>query len=100
MRRAVLVILGSGVLFAAFSVFRVGTRVYGQEESSSETRSVWDGVYTQEQAKRGEEIYDKTCSACHGENLNGTGESPALAGGKFLSNWGGLTVGGLFERIG
>jgi hypothetical protein len=36
---------------------------------------------------------------CHGDTLGGGDEAPALAGGEFLSNWNGLTVGDLFERI-
>jgi len=66
---------------------------------ASESRSVWDGVYTEEQAKRGEPIYRKECAACHGEMLTGGESSPPLSGGVFLANWNGLTVGDLFDRI-
>src|SRR6266581_4181948 len=61
-----------------------------QAPPSSESRSVWDGVYTEEQAKRGEPLYRKECASCHGD---------ALTGGAFLSNWNGLTLGDLFDRI-
>lgn len=82
------------------AVCRVQPNATTQDEPrASESQSVWDGVYTDEQAKRGEDLYQKGCSACHGERLNGTGEAPALSGGKFLSNWNGLTLGDLFERI-
>jgi mono/diheme cytochrome c family protein len=60
---------------------------------------VWDGVYTEEQAKRGEEMYRKECASCHGDTLVGGGGAAPLTGGAFLSNWNGLTVGDLFERI-
>jgi hypothetical protein len=50
------------------------------------SRSVWDGVYTGEQAKRGAALY-------------GSESAPPLTGGEFFSNWNGLTVGDLFERI-
>jgi len=64
------------------------------------TRSVWDGVYTQAQADRGEEAYKQRCSDCHGEDLGGDNDmATPLAGGEFMSNWDGLTVGDLFERI-
>ena len=62
------------------------------------TRSVWDGVYTPQQARRGQEIYAKECAACHGTDLTGGESAPPLAGAEFLSNWTGLTVGDLFER--
>ncbi len=63
------------------------------------TRSVWDGVYTNDQAKRGEALYARECGSCHGDMLTGGESAPPLAGGEFLSNWNGLTVGDLFERI-
>ena len=63
------------------------------------TRSVWDGIYTEAQAQRGAEQYRQNCAACHGDTMTGGDEAPALAGGEFLSNWTGLTVGDLFDRI-
>jgi mono/diheme cytochrome c family protein len=62
------------------------------------TRSVWDGVYTTDQAKRGQELYARECAACHGSDLSGGESAPPLAGAGFLSNWTGLTVGDLFDR--
>src|SRR5262245_48002335 len=62
-------------------------------------RSVWDGVYTEEQAKRGEPLYREKCASCHGDKLTGGESAPPLAGGQFLSNWNGLTLDVLFERI-
>ena len=63
------------------------------------SRSVWDGVFTGEQAKRGAALYSSECASCHGLTLNGGEMAPALTGGEFLSNWNGLTVGDLFDRI-
>ncbi len=70
-----------------------------QAPTSSDSRSVWDGVYTEEQAKRGETIYRKECAACHGDILTGGESAPPLTGGAFLANWNGLTMGDLFDRI-
>jgi S-disulfanyl-L-cysteine oxidoreductase SoxD len=64
-----------------------------------ETHSVWDGVYTEEQAKRGEAVYQKECAACHGAELTGGESAPPLTGGVFQANWNGLTLGDLFDRI-
>ena len=61
--------------------------------------SVWQGVYTEGQAKRGQPLYSKYCASCHGEQLTGGEDSPPITGGAFLANWNGLTVGDLFERI-
>ena len=62
-------------------------------------RSVWSGVYTEEQAKRGQALYGSECVGCHGGDLDGVDEAPALSGGSFLGNWDGLTLGDLSERI-
>ena len=61
--------------------------------------SVWDGVYTRDQASKGDALYAQHCASCHGISLTGGESAPPLAGGDFLSNWNGLTVGDLFERI-
>ena len=66
---------------------------------AARARSVWDGVYTAEQARRGQSLYNQHCSSCHGDTLGGGESASALAGAEFLSNWSGLTVGDLFERI-
>ena len=69
------------------------------QEAPSGSRSVWDGVFTEKQAKRGEELFNQHCASCHGDALEGGETAPPLAGGDFLANWNGLTVGDLFERI-
>lgn len=66
---------------------------------AAQSRSVVDGIYTEAQAKRGADAYQKDCSSCHGEGLDGDGFAPALVGGEFMGNWNGTTVGDLFERI-
>ena len=66
---------------------------------AAESRSVWEGVYTEDQAKRGEPIYRKECAACHGDMLTGGESAPPLTGGAFQANWNGLTMGDLFDRI-
>jgi S-disulfanyl-L-cysteine oxidoreductase SoxD len=78
---------------------RATGRAARAQETAATSRSVWDGVYTEEQAKRGEELYRKECASCHGDTLVGGGGAAPLSGGTFLSNWNGLTVGDLFDRI-
>lgn len=65
---------------------------------SQSQRSVWDGVFTAEQAKRGQARYNELCGSCHGDTLAGGESAPPLAGGEFLANWNTLTVGDLFDR--
>jgi mono/diheme cytochrome c family protein len=61
--------------------------------------SVWDGIYSREQAGRGQTIYMQECASCHGEKLEGRGQAPSLTGGEFVMEWNGMTVGDLFEKM-
>jgi len=68
------------------------------------SRTVWDGVYTDAQATRGEQIFKSECSYCHRDDLaggffdNGNGRAPALAGPRafdssFVARWRDTSVG-------
>lgn len=66
--------------------------------------SVWSGVYTAAQDKRGEEIHAAACAMCHGPMLNGAGQpemppSPAIARASFLRKWAGANVAALFAIV-
>jgi mono/diheme cytochrome c family protein len=67
--------------------------------AAQERATVWDGVFTDEQARRGETVYRQECSNCHGPELEGADMTPPLIGGGFTANWNDLTVGDLYERI-
>jgi S-disulfanyl-L-cysteine oxidoreductase SoxD len=62
-------------------------------------RSVWDGVYTEEQAKRGAAIYVERCAHCHGPTLGGIDAAAALTGPTFNGNWNGVTLDLMVERV-
>src|SRR4051812_5361995 len=85
----------AAVLIAGASALAIGGGLRAQEAAPT----VWSGVFTVAQADRGATAYNQRCAACHGGQLGGTGEAPALASAEFLSNWNGLSVGDLFERI-
>jgi SAM-dependent methyltransferase/mono/diheme cytochrome c family protein len=61
-------------------------------------RTVWDGVYTEEQAKRGASLFDRECANCHGEAGSGGSMAPTLVGAAFAANYDGQSVGDLFDR--
>jgi mono/diheme cytochrome c family protein len=63
------------------------------------TTSVWDGIYTGEQAARGAQDFALVCAVCHGAALGGSGEAPALSGGHFIGDFDGQTMGDIFDRI-
>ena len=52
----------------------------------SRTQSVSDGVYTEQQAMRGQATYKTRCSSCHSDTLGGR-TGPPLAGDDFVANW-------------
>jgi quinoprotein glucose dehydrogenase len=66
---------------------------------SKPTKSVRDSVYSAAQAERGEAAYREHCASCHGPELAGKGQNPALAGAGFLANWDGRDLGELFEKM-
>jgi mono/diheme cytochrome c family protein len=80
--------------FAIGLLFLLTTILYAQQSSS-----VWDGVYTPDQANRGKEVYNKACASCHGVALDGSGATPPLSGPDFKSDWNGQTVDDLFEKM-
>jgi mono/diheme cytochrome c family protein len=84
--------------FALIALGLAAAGVYSIQAQDA-TKSVWDGVYTDTQAKKGQATYSMECASCHGDQLTGGEMAPPLAGGEFMSNWSGLTVGDLFERI-
>src|SRR4030095_1299503 len=61
-------------------------------------RTVQDGVYTNAQAERGQAIYAKRCSSCHGNALGG-GQSPPLVGEAFVANWRSEPLSTLVDKI-
>ncbi len=66
----------------------------------AQSTTVWDGVYTDEQATRGEALYGEHCVKCHGANLQGNGEGALpLTGPTFKSTWNGVSLGAIFDRV-
>src|SRR5262245_16535592 len=64
-------------------------------------RTVWDKVYTEAQASRGEELYGRHCAECHGTGLDGDAvtEIPALALDAFMQRWSTRNVDDLLARM-
>jgi S-disulfanyl-L-cysteine oxidoreductase SoxD len=81
-------------------------------------RSIWDGVYSDAQAQRGEQLYRQHCSRCHGADLAGVpweavgrampdntrsyvhfDRTPEVTGPTFCANYDRLPLSDLVERI-
>ena len=87
--------------FIVTAVALVGIAAFGVRGSLSaqQAKSQWDGVYTEEQATRGEALYSGYCASCHGAELTGGEMAPGLAGSDLLSTWAGQSLGDLFDRV-
>jgi len=66
--------------------------------ASAGVRSVWDGVYTDAQARRGRGFYVEHCAMCHGASLDGA-EYRALRGERFWIAWQETTVDYLLDKV-
>lgn len=87
--------------FGSVNIADVVAVLEGLDETTSVV-SVWDGVFTEAQASRGQEVYTGLCGACHGRRLNGAPEdpdmrsTPPLARASFLRRWEGTSLATLF----
>jgi S-disulfanyl-L-cysteine oxidoreductase SoxD len=65
--------------------------------AAAASHSVWDSVYSKDQAGRGETAYNSKCARCHGDNLLGGETAPPLADSDFLEKWNGKSLGAFVE---
>ncbi len=56
-------------------------------------------VFAVDQAAAGRSEYLENCAGCHGNNLAGGNDSPALAGIGFMSSWGSRSTKALYQFI-
>ena len=73
--------------------------VSGDTAMAQGATSVWDGVYSEEQAQRGADEYEQECAQCHLDDLLGDGIAPALVGPPFSFRWSDLSVGDVYVAI-
>src|SRR5215203_242716 len=73
-----------------------GTALLHAQEAAPKSTST--GVFTAEQAKRGESAYNSNCATCHGSELRSANrEVPSLAERSFKFSWVGKTIAEKFE---
>src|SRR5262245_37715817 len=63
------------------------------------SQTIWTGVFSAAQARRGEAIAGKRCATCHNADLAGGQDGPALVGADVLQAWSGTTAADLFDRV-
>ena len=88
--------------FGSVTTEEVEAVLEGPEEIG-QVASIWDGVFTEAQATRGQTVYSGACGTCHGRRLNGAPDDPdmrstsPLARARFLRVWEGRSLATLFE---
>ena len=83
----------------AMLVLTLGAAVSAAALRLAATETVWSGVYTEEQAKAGEELYGGYCADCHGDDLAGIEQAPPLAGTAFGEKWNKADLRKLYELV-
>jgi mono/diheme cytochrome c family protein len=79
----------AGITIAFTLTTALGSPAAATQSGSAKT--VWDGVYTDAQAARGEARYRESCSRCHDEGPR--------RGDAFMRDWSGIDLSGLFARM-
>jgi cytochrome c len=89
----------AATVIAAVTALVAGAGVLAQNPAARQ--SVWDGVYTEAQAARGERQYGRSCEQCHGPDMSGdqVEEIPSLVLDSFMTDWNGKSVRELFETV-
>jgi mono/diheme cytochrome c family protein len=86
----------AGILFFVLATASLGTAQTSPSQTSTERRTVWDGVYTEAQAARGMMAFGQSCAGCHA--LAAEGRAP-LVGDAFWKSFAQKTVGDLLEFV-
>src|SRR5262245_57455798 len=81
-------VLAAGYVMIAAVLFGSSAPPFGVAVHAQQSRTVSDGAYTDEQARRGQAVYTERCASCHGATLGGA-QAPPLVGDDFMRAWGG-----------
>lgn len=89
---ACVVVIGAMAAAAAWGAL-------GDTVGLAQERATSAGVFTEDQAARGQDAYLQECSACHLEDLLGDGIAPPLVGVPFSFRWSDLSIGDMYAAI-
>jgi mono/diheme cytochrome c family protein len=89
----------SSILFAAAALTAVALTVVTEPAAAAQSKTVWDGVYTQQQAARGALSFASSCARCHEANVNDGEEGKNLAGKNFWQSFRESSVDHLLDYV-
>jgi ankyrin repeat protein len=73
--------------------------VKAADSSAPGGKTIWDGVFTDQQAQRGQQVYQRACAACHLDSLQGDAVSPSLVGSGFLARFTGQSAHEMVQNL-
>jgi uncharacterized protein len=73
--------------------------VKAADSSAPGGKTIWDGVFTDQQAQRGQQVYQRACAACHLDSLQGDDVSPSLVGKGFLARFAGQSAHEMVQNL-
>ena len=80
----------STVVFSFFHAWPVA-------QADDAARTTQDGLYTLEQAERGERVYQAECASCHAPDMKGGPAARGLSGFTFRYQWADRQLAALFD---
>ena len=98
---AALLVGGPALCSAVLGRTVLTTSVHAQAAQADDAK-IWAGVYTAEQAQRGQKAYEAFCTRCHGLDLLGSknaGSGPALKDANFWVSWERAPLSSILSKI-
>ena len=98
---AALLVGGPALCSAVLGRTVLTTSVHAQAAQADDAK-IWAGVYTAEQAQRGQKAYEAFCTRCHGLDLLGSknaGSGPALKDSNFWVSWERAPLSSILSKI-
>jgi len=86
------------ILFA-IAIVGVAMTTAVQSAVFAQSKTVWDGVYTEQQAARGAVSFASNCARCHGATTNDGEDAKSLAGERFWKSFRESTVDHLLDYV-
>ena len=84
-------VMVGGVLFCGSAA--------AQTENTSDYPTVWNGIYTPDQALRGQDAYDLHCGGCHQSDIDAENPDARFRGRMFMERWREYDVESLYDFI-
>src|SRR5512138_1525222 len=83
----------------AITIVGVAIAMFVESAVDAQSKTVWDGVYTEQQATRGALSFATNCARCHGGTTNDGEEARSLAGERFWKSFRESTVDHLLDYV-